>query len=116
MFTVKKELNLSVVDLYDVTKYDGDGLYLVDDGFMYYLVSVQNQATAYIAIPRENIVKHKQMIGEGGIDLLQRQLAELNKAIKDLSEVKTIQSNSNDINISDLTKLIAVAQKPELIK
>lgn len=130
MFTVKKELKLKTGETYDITKYPSDGLFLVDDGTVYLLAIVENGAVMTIPVPREYIVKHKQQIGESGIDLLQKQLAELNKGIIDLrSELddglteafdemtRTLSQNSggSDYDLSDLTKLIAVAQKPELI-
>ena len=136
MFTVKKEMKLMPTEIADVNKYDGEGLYLVDDGVAYMLVTVYNGYCTTMLVERKYIVKHKQAIGESGIELLQKQLSELNYMIKKLTEttdsiaddnsdmswqnqvLNLLQNHgkSSDVDLAGLTKLIAVAQKPELIK
>jgi len=117
------------------------GTYLVDDGVSYMVVTIHEaDAPEYIPfgfiIPRRSVVKEYERIGERDIDLLQKQLAELNKQQKDtqatlvqhseaqMRNFKTLDSKmqkgskeaTQQLDLKDLTKLVAVAQKPELIK
>ncbi len=112
-----------------------NGLYLFDDKVGYTLVDVTESTASYIgAVPRDCVIKEYERIGERDIDLLQKQLAELNKGIHDvldmqsdmtpfneimrrLSELNVSKKNdSQGIDLAGLTKLIAVAQKPDLLK
>jgi len=109
------------------------GLYLVDDGTNYQIVVLDELMTDDMTpygymIPRDSVIKEYERIGERDIDLLQKQLAELNKGIMDIgSDLITTEDNlkhaisniesgsSSDIDLQGLTKLIAVAQKPDLL-
>lgn len=116
------------INVYDSEKYpQKDGVYLVDDGVLFYFVMVDyNIATltniiTATSIPRKCVTKEYEKIGERDVDLLQKQLAELNKGIQDLRVdiddgfSDKMDEGSGSVNIKDLTKLIAVAQKPELL-
>ena len=93
-----------------------------------------NSYPMFTMMPRDSIVKEFNKIGERDVDLLQKQLAEINKHQQDmdlmqrnlhtkvvevLSVSKEIADSSDNcstpVDIEGLTKLIAVAQKPELI-
>jgi len=99
-----------------------------------------------IPLPRDSVVKEYERIGEPDIGLLQKQLSELNKTMNDtLNAVEAGETNletifnaldadmrdglnelgdkllsqnggSSSMDLASITKLIAVAQKPDLIK
>lgn len=115
-----------------------NGLYVFDDGVCYMLCDVMEDSVGMtFTIPRDSIIKEYERIGERDIDLLQKQLSELNKQMKDYrSEVADVIESVDDglerefkelkdsisqndggqqIDLSQIAKLVAVSQKPELI-
>jgi len=121
------------------------GAYLVDDGSMFNIAIIDDNMgdedyPFCMTIPRYSVIQEYERIGERDVDLLQKQLSECNKGISDnhtyisdkmgevdeavvdaIEEFKkdllsSLKGGSSDINIADLTKLIAVAQKPDLLK
>lgn len=145
---VDEKITCQVGDVYNPEFYPKkNGTYIVDDGTMYYFVMIDfnielliNTITAN-PLPRRCVVEQVDKIGQRDVDLLQKQLSELKKGIKDLrddldegisnrfesldNQVNNViekqvllgqgKDSSSNIDIKDLTKLIAVAQKPELI-
>jgi len=111
------------------------GLYLVDDGSTFQIVVIDDTMDddympfGFI-VPRDSVIKEYERIGERDIDLLQKQLSELNKGIQDnISDQfdmfnKVLNSLDNgsqkgggsNIDLEQIIKLIAVAQKPDLLK
>lgn len=129
-FLVNDIIELPVSDMYMINKYPTKvGLYIADDGVMYQLVSHDGVMVSFLgSLPRESMIKEYERIVERDIDLLQKQLSELNKNIQDLrndldeglnehfDEINTkLNRSTSEMSLSGLTKLIAVAQKPELL-
>jgi hypothetical protein len=121
---VDEVLNIQISSLYNGEVYPKkDGVYLVDDGASYNLMFVNfdrqtnvNAVSGFI-IPRNIVVKEH----EPQVDLLSKQLDEIsdqfdmfNKVLDGLANNNT-NNNSNGFDLKEITKMIAVAQKPELL-
>ena len=106
------ELHLSWSEATLPQNYKSDGIYIVRDTptLQTYLVSVVGTVPAIIVAPANIKLNKRDDVGE-----IIGKLDKLTEIVSLLSEVETPKS-SGDVNITDLTKLIAVAQKPELIK
>jgi len=113
----------------DLFKGKKDGIYIIDDTVVYMLVEVINGVGGMsIPLPRNSIVKEYERIGERDIDLLQIQLSELNDKMQTTEDIMISQmgvikemlgnadKGSSAVDLAGLTKLIAVAQKPDLLK
>ena len=139
-------IEMKVVDVYNGEAYPKkDGLYMVDDGTMYYFVTVSYDISISTNMVMANPLPRKAIIKEyeRNDDSVQKQLAELNKGIKEIIHITnqididniddkivdtinefetslvqkiTAINTKSDVDLAGLTKLIAVAQKPDLLK
>lgn len=127
-----REIKLAPGDLYDVSKYtNGDGLYIVNDGIAHLLVSVVNSVIVSIPLPNRQILDEYARQAKSDAAQCERDiLADLERKIKHfetmLSEslkgvaeaIATTASKKPEttLDLAGLTKMIAVAQKPDLVK
>ena len=111
-----KEIKVEQNKLVDPTQYNGDGLYLANDSTMWFLVTVEKSVVNVIPLKNKDIVKQyrEQAIDECQKDFASSIESKINHIISLLSENNKPQSKS--LSVESITKLIAVAQKPELIK
>ncbi len=141
-FLVKEIIKIRLGESYldpKLFKNKVDGIYIVDDGIAYMLIEVVNGLGGMtIPIPRDSIIKdhtpeetlieHKlEARLAKSLDGLRSEVAQVldnssdmtqfNLITSKLNEVITAVQNggSSNVDLSDLTKLIAVAQKPELL-
>ena len=112
-----EEREIETSKLFDVTQYNGEGLYIVNDGITWSLVSVENGLVNTIPLKNKDILKQyrEQATAECQKDLATSIEGKLNHIISLLSENNEPQNKSLS-DIESITKLVAVAQKPELIK
>ena len=120
-------------DIFNAKSYPSDGLYLVDDGVVHHLVSVDNGMIVSMALPNKDIIKqyaserankvkedfdrsnqhmlqdiHKKIAGTfAGIEQL------LGKADKGMTATET---QGQAIDLKDLVNLVAVSQNADLVK
>jgi hypothetical protein len=109
---VKDELKIDVSSVFDATAYPSDGIFLVDDGMSYQLAIVSAGAVTTLFIPREAIVKEYEKTDE---TVIEKELKEIKNLLKVKKQEKP-QHISGDIDFAGITKLVAVAQNPDLIK
>lgn len=111
------------------------GLYLVNDGIAFILVYWNGNYSTILPIPNKEVINELVRVNrkdaEEYVDKTARdfnseilnQLEFLTQGVKFLTEkeattpyVEQPRNNGSNIDIKDITQLIAVAQKPELIK
>ncbi len=138
MFKVKAKTSFNSVDMTLASNYDGSGLYLNDDGIMHNLVVVDgNTYVLSVPVPREFIVEVEDKPTNDFVEMVQRKLDMIINRVDVLTDeqsdvtwehsvtnqlgvigVKLDSSNtgSSSVDLEGLTKLIAVAQKPDIFK
>lgn len=123
-----EEIKIANIDLFLPSEYEENSLNLVNDGIAFHLVTCINGIVNLIPLPNKDILKsYANTAGarckEDTERLLANKLEGLHKMIEG-NMTKFIDSKREDIvipttqnfNIKDLTELIAVAQKPDLLK
>ena len=110
-----KEIKLKPSDMFDITKYPGEGLYIVDDGALWQLVSNLNGAVYAIPLPNKDIF---EQYAERAIDQAQRDVLKfveykLSSIIELLGKP---QQSQGGVNMQEITQLVIAAQKPEVLK
>lgn len=113
-----KEKEVSSSKVYSPESYDEDGLYLVYDKVSWCIVSSIDGLITSVPLQSKKVIEQyrKQAKDECRKDF-EADIESLLNQIKDLIiESKSSNSTGADIDISELTRLVAVAQKPELIK
>ena len=136
--TVKLEmLSLKPDEMYSVNKYPGDGLYIVDDGIMYLLAGVFNGGVASIPLPSKQVIdEYARIVKDTCLhnqnDIAKQDIETRRKLINEIEELDTTMervldelsrltgqlsaAGQSNIDLAGLTKMIAVAQKPDLVK
>jgi len=133
-----EELDLKGKGIFDEAAYPNEGIYLVNDNIAYNIVSKVNGSVYTVPIANKDILK--QYIDADTavacininrdidnkfdtiLDAIKHQPSTMVQTLSNiLSNTETIinskhESNDSNVNIKDLTHLVAVAQKPELIK
>ncbi len=133
---IDDEFTLKPADVYNGEAYPKkDGIYAVDDGMTHYLVAITFDTTALtnmiyvILLPRKYVIEdynEEQDIYMGKqLRAIQDAINSLEKTIDEQIDIdgvveafKTAVSDmkGGDVDLAGLTKLIAVAQKPDLLK
>jgi len=136
--TVKLEmLSLKPNEVYIATNYPKDGLYTVDDGFMYLLIGVFNGRVNSIPLPSRQVIDEyarivKDACSHNQNDITKRNIETHKKLTDKIEELDTTMKHvldkltgltgqlsaagQSNIDLAGLTKMIAVAQKPDLVK
>ena len=109
------ELKLSSTNLFDITKYPGEGLFVVDDGAMWHLASVFGVSVMTMALPNADMLEWYTEKASYDIrqDVLKSVDHKLNSIMKALTEPQQSQGN---VNMKEITNLVIAAQKPEVLK
>jgi len=136
MYSKKITLKFEVLDIEPInvgnaTYYPSkNGIYLVNDGIMHMLVSVVNGFVTTLVLPNKQILDEYASQAKSDAAKCERDvLADLEgkfkvfeqvlgESLKGVAEAITGIANTktgSDIDLAGLTKLIAVAQKPDLI-
>jgi len=127
-----KILMLPPEDTQDVSKYPtGDGLYIVNDGFGHHLISILDKCIRRIPLPNKEILEQYKKSAQDDVKQTQRDILialenkiehigeVLDVSLTEITEVITTMSGKKQesvIDLGGLTKLVAVAQNPDLLK
>jgi len=125
-------MQIEPISILDISKYpSGDGMYLVNDGIAHLIVVVFAGIASSVRIPNTQILDEYTRKAKGDAARCERDvLSDLERKIKvfetvlgeslvgiadAISKISNKKQDSN-IDLAGLTKLIAVAQKPDLVK
>jgi hypothetical protein len=121
-------LDINASEMYDINTYPKeDGLYIVNDSIAYYLVGKYNGLINTISLPSKQVVDN---LIEANVEGYRKEVENikceykqaLNETTSKLDELKQLILNmelpapAGTMDINALTKLVAVAQSPELVK
>lgn len=127
-----KLIKLEPMHVNNATHYpQGDGIYIVDDGVTHTIAVVSNGGVMTAMLPNKQIIdeyarhaKDKAVKCERDIltdlehkiKVFENTLGESLKGVAEAITANAPKKQSSDIDLAGLTKLIAVAQKPDLVK
>jgi len=111
------ELEIKPDDLFKPEMYEPNSLNLVNDGIAFHLVSVLGNMVQ--AIPLQNVDIFKQKIDDSTKCARESYAQDVDRKLKYITEQlnKLEDKPSNDtFGLDAITKLVAVSQKPEMLK
>ena len=123
---------MSVTNVYNLNSYEKEGLYLVNDGITYMLVYYDGEVVATLGLPNKLVLdeyireelKQAQVAEKDFHSILESKLERVNKGIDYITEMlhkpaetkEVIESNGNNFDLKELTNMLAISQKPDLLK
>lgn len=113
-----EEIEIEPCKVFDVNQYPGDGLYIAKDGKIKTIIAVENGMMWTLPLPISILVEdyaNRELV-EKAInteDLIRSGFKQLAGLISECNETKTA---GQSFDISDITKLVAMSQKPEMFK
>jgi hypothetical protein len=113
-----EEIKVKPDEIYNPDSYEGDGIYIAITGTSNSIVTVIDGLVGSIPLPNE-IIMDKYMqdkVEEVKEDLLGTINSKLDNLLKYVGTKEVNASTNTSLDLDDITRLVAVAQKPELIK